>query len=159
MRAPDTLPPEVERDLDAMDAAVAGLPREGGDAVLAELAALLAGDRPQPDPEWARALDARAAQGFAKPRRRLAMGLRRLPGGWMGPAVGLAACGLIALVVGLTTLGSDPRTGGDAGVSAGAESAGGGASSSAASQGAPAPAKHAPTRQAAPPSAASDSTP
>src|SRR3954452_13485758 len=95
MPAPDTLPPEVRRDLDAMDAAVAGRTPEGGDAVLAELAALLASDRPAPDPGWAERLDARAAQGFAKPpRRRL-----RLPSGWLVPAGALAAAALVIVVV------------------------------------------------------------
>src|SRR4051812_37134599 len=95
MPAPDTLPPEVRRDLDAMDAAVAGRTPEGGDAVLAELAALLASDRPAPDPRWAQRLDARAAKGFAKPRR------LRLPSGWLVPAGTLAAAALVIVVVSL----------------------------------------------------------
>src|SRR4051812_12996941 len=98
MRARNTLPPEIERDLAAMDAAASGLRPDGGDAVLAELAALLAGDRPTPDPDWARRMDARAAGGFAtpaKPRR------RRLPSWFGAPALGLAACAVIALVIGL----------------------------------------------------------
>src|SRR6476646_4488373 len=102
MRAPDTLPPEVQRDLDAMDAAVAGRRPDGGDAVLAELAALLAADRPAPEPGFARSLDARAAKGFAKPasaRRRP----RWLPQSFAAPALGLAACAVIALVIGLAT--------------------------------------------------------
>src|SRR3954452_6136243 len=95
MPAPDTLPPEVRRDLDAMDAAVAGRTPEGGDAVLAELAALLASDRPAPDPRWAQRLDARAAKGFAKPRR------LRLPSGWLVPAGTLGAAALVIVVVSL----------------------------------------------------------
>src|SRR3954453_17910601 len=66
MRAPDTLPPEIERDLAAMDAAVAGRPHADGDPLLAELAALVAESRPEPDPEWARTLDVRQRQGFDK---------------------------------------------------------------------------------------------
>jgi Domain of unknown function (DUF4349) len=126
----DTLPPEVRRDLDAMDAAVAGRTPEGGDAVLADLAALLAADRPEPDPRWARRLDTRAAQGFPRPRRRL-----RVPRVWLAPAAGLAACAALILVVGLT---AHHSPGSDSSPSAGA--GGGGVSSSAAeSQAAPAP--------------------
>jgi hypothetical protein len=126
MRAPDTLPPEVQRDLDAMDAAVAGRRPDGGDAVLSELAALLAADRPAPDADFARRLDARAAKGFAKPasaRRRA----RWLPRSFAAPALGLAACAVLALVIGLATTRNtvnDASSGGVAG-SAGSASSGG----------------------------------
>src|SRR4051794_9645249 len=93
----DTLPPEIQRDLDAMDAAVAGRPGpDGGDAVLAELAALLAAARPEPDPRWAQRLDTQAARG--SPRRRLRP---RLPHAWPVPAAGLAACAALIVVIGL----------------------------------------------------------
>jgi uncharacterized protein DUF4349 len=128
----DTLPPEVRRDLDAMDAAVAGRTHEGGDAVLADLAALLAADRPEPDPRWARRLDTRAAQGFPRRRRRL-----RVPRVWLAPAAGVAACAALILVVGLA---AHHSPGSDSSSSAGAGGGGGGVSSSAAeSQAAPAP--------------------
>jgi Domain of unknown function (DUF4349) len=131
----DTLPPEVQRDLDAMDAAVAGAPHESGDAVLAELAALLATDRPTPDPQWARRLDARAAKGFAKPPRR-----PRFPRAWLGPAAGLAAtAALIAIVAIVPHHGTETASsgGGVSSSDSGGSNASGG-SSSAASQAAPA---------------------
>jgi hypothetical protein len=135
MRAPDTLPLEVERDLAAMDAAVAGQPSAVGDPALAELAALVAEGRPTADPAWARSLDVRAARGFARhaagpdPRR---AGTRR-PGLIAGlsrrfalPALGLAACAVVALGVGLAgTRGGERTIGGQS-----LESAGAGASSS-----------------------------
>ena len=133
MRAPDTLPPEVQRDLDAMDAAVRGRRADGGDAVLADLAALLAEDRPAPDPDWAVKLDARAAQGFAKPAATRRRRPRWLPSSFAAPALGLAACAVLALVIGLATArdtvnDSSSSGGGGGASSAASESAGGGSS-------------------------------
>jgi hypothetical protein len=137
MRGPDTLPPEVQEDLDAMDAAVAGRPPEGGDAVLAELAVLLAGDRPEPDPAWVNRMDARATKGFAKspaaPRRR-----RFTLRAFAAPAAGLAACALLALVIVFAGSGGNNDSesglsGAGGSMSAGSESAGGGSSASTAS--------------------------
>src|SRR5690349_23386373 len=126
MRAPDpTLPPEVQRDLDAMDDAVAGRPPTDGDPLLAELAALVAEARPAPDPGWARELDARAERGFARPPRERRRRLRLV----LAPAAGLAACVLIAVVIGLASdqPGSGPPTGltssGGGSAGAGGESA------------------------------------
>jgi Domain of unknown function (DUF4349) len=142
MRAPDTLPPEIEADLAAMDAAVAGRPHPDGDPLLAELAALVAEVRPEPDPDWARSLDIRRRQGFSKhapfqpgrPRARRGIARLRPPGGWGAPALGLAACALIALVIGLAGSGGGEQfTAG--GGSSGSASAGGG--STAASDAAP----------------------
>jgi hypothetical protein len=134
MRAPDTLPPEIERDLAAMDAAVAGRPHPDGDPLLAELAALVAETRPQPDPDWARTLDIRQRQGFQPdgPRRRRGLARLQPPGGWGAPALGLAACALIAIVVGLAgTGGSDDSvsSGGGGSMSSTAESSAGSDSS------------------------------
>jgi hypothetical protein len=133
MRAPDTLPPEVQRDLDAMEAAIAGRPHDGGDAVLAELAAVLADDRPAPDPEWARTLDVRAAQGFDKhaPFQPQRARKRRPPRSFLAPALGLAACGLLAVVIGLGGFGSASNDHGSPG------SGGGSAGSTASSEQAP----------------------
>jgi hypothetical protein len=120
MRAPDTLPPEVVRDLEAMDAAVAGRPHDEGDPLLAELAALVAEIRPAPDPGAERRLDARAARGFAgaPPRWRTWLAPRKL----LGPAAGLASCAVIAVVIGIAA--NRPGGGGDssAGSSGGAGS-------------------------------------
>src|SRR5215218_3948966 len=99
MRGPDTLSPEVQRDLDAMDAAASGRRPDGGDAVLAELAALLAADRPAPDPAWAERMDVRAAHGFAKPAAAQRRWRRPALRAFTTPALGLAACALLALVI------------------------------------------------------------
>jgi Domain of unknown function (DUF4349) len=135
MRAPDTLPPEVERDLAAMDAAVAGRPHPGGDPVLAELAALVAESRPELQPAPARRLDQRVAARRV-PRRRWSWSRPLVP------AAGLAACAVIAVVIGLATSGT-PRQD----LTAGAGS-GGGASSGASTA---AGTETAPLTQARPP--------
>jgi hypothetical protein len=134
MRGPDTLPPEVQRDLDAMDAAASGRRPDGGDAVLAELAALLAGDRPAPDPDWARRMDARAANGFAKPaaqRRRRHPALRS----FTTPALGLAACALLALIIAFAGSGGSNLESGSGDSSAGGSGSPAGSGSSGASAG------------------------
>jgi hypothetical protein len=120
MRAPDTLPPEVELDLEAMDAAVAGRSHpHGGDTLLAELAALVTESRPELAPDRARLLDQRAAAGFVRPRRRVTLAWRRS----LAPAAGLAACAAIALAVVLATGGGGSVPGRDSAGSAGAGSA------------------------------------
>src|SRR4051794_39896463 len=99
MRARDTLTPEIARDLEAMEAAVAGRPATDGDPLLAELAALVAETRPEPDPAWANRLDARNRQGFPRLQARRRSSAARLRRWFFGPALGLAACALIALVI------------------------------------------------------------
>lgn len=62
-----------------------------------ELAPLLAEERAVPRPEWRQALDGRVAAGFPRPARRK----RARPRGlrlW-GPALGFAACALVAVVI------------------------------------------------------------
>src|SRR4051812_34480498 len=100
MRARDTLTPEIARDLEAMEAAVAGRPATDGDPLLAELAALVAETRPEPDPAWANTLDARQRRGFPLPARR---GIaKRVRVQFLAPALGLAACAVVALVIALS---------------------------------------------------------
>jgi hypothetical protein len=68
-----------------------------------DLEALLREDRQAPDPEWARKLDARVSAGFPRKRRWAAW----LPSVHIGPAVAVAACGLLALVVAVAALSGD----------------------------------------------------
>src|SRR5882762_5829567 len=90
MRGPDEAPldPEVAAALDALDATLAGEPVDPDHAELAELALLLADERPRPDRAFAAGLDGRVGQRFgrARPARR-----RRLlvwaPAGGLGAAV------------------------------------------------------------------------
>jgi hypothetical protein len=65
----DMIDPEVQDALDAIDATLAGEAVDPEHAELAELALLLAADRPSPEPEFAAGLDARVARRFASARR------------------------------------------------------------------------------------------
>src|SRR4051794_29448272 len=64
-RREDALDPAVARELDALDAALRGEAVDPEHAELAELAVLLQGERETPRAEFARELDARAADRFA----------------------------------------------------------------------------------------------
>jgi hypothetical protein len=150
MRRPETLDPAVERELAALDAALAG---RSADAELAVLVAAVRDERPLPPPGFARNMDQRLEAGF--PRQAAARrsgGRRRLRLGF-GPAMAFAATMLVALVVATATLtGGDELAMQDSGagggsVSAQGESAGAGgartageAADSAASPGLPMPA-------------------
>ena len=63
LRDEETLSPEAERDLAALDAALAGRPVPEDEA-LAELARDLRAERPVPEPRFGAELDERAAEGF-----------------------------------------------------------------------------------------------
>jgi uncharacterized protein DUF4349 len=99
MRRLDETPidPEVAASLDAIDATLAGEPVDPRHAELAELALLLAAERPEPDQAFAHSLDQRVSRRFAasppaaetlSPRRRR----------WLAPAAGLGSAALAAIV-------------------------------------------------------------
>jgi hypothetical protein len=95
MRRLDDYPidPDIAAQLDAIDATLAGEPVDPEHAELAELALLLAAERPEPEPEFVRSLDERVARRFAPapaaPRAR-----RR----WLWkPVAGTVAAGLAAV--------------------------------------------------------------
>jgi hypothetical protein len=73
-RVDEPIDPEIAAQLDAIDATLAGEPVDAEHAELAELALMLAAERPEPEPEFARSLDERVGRRFAseapKPRRR-----------------------------------------------------------------------------------------
>src|SRR3954471_8112413 len=121
----ETLSPETIRELAALDAALAGEPVERDLADLAELTALLREERPQPDPQFIRALDHRAAQRFprgvtgargvpaahgaAKLRRRLS-GTLRSPA-FRGLVATACVLGIVAVVVASGDHSSDDSAG------------------------------------------------
>jgi hypothetical protein len=139
MRRLDETPidPEVAASLDAIDATLAGEPVDPRHADLAELALLLAAERPQMRPQFASELDQRVARRFAAP----APAAR--PGRWLWlwtPAVGLATAATVAVVIvlsggGVGSSSSSSTASGAVGVPA-AKSAPHRTSSSAASAGA-----------------------
>jgi len=115
MSTPETL----DRELAALEDALAGRPVDPDLADLAELAVLVRDERPVPDPAFASSLDERAGAGFPRSAK------RRMPA-FSWPKITLPALGVAAsvfLVVVIAT--SIPSGGGDGGDSA---SSGGGGS-------------------------------
>jgi hypothetical protein len=95
------MPPEVARELRALDAALAGEPVDAELSELRDLALDLRADRPVPAVEFARALDARAAAGFPKPT---AVTPSRAPRRRALPlALGTASALFILVTVGVTS--------------------------------------------------------
>lgn len=116
-RSPD---PDLRRDLDELEAALAGTP--DADPILAALVADARAARPQPPPAFTAALDERAAHGFVSPSATSAAagadggrpGASGAPvppprsGGrrWRltAPVMGVAAASLLALAVGVAVI-------------------------------------------------------
>jgi hypothetical protein len=130
------LSPDVERELEAIDDALAGRRVAPDLTELGELALLLREDRPQPTDGFGRYLDTRVERGFPgrDPRTRVS-GRRWLAWqGWMGPALGATATVmLVAVLVIAGPKGDDDEQGGMAAsetTMSAEESAGGGAAAS-----------------------------
>jgi Domain of unknown function (DUF4349) len=103
MRRADESPmdPVVVASLDAIDATLAGEPVDPQHAEVAELALLLASERPRPDAAFAAALDERVDRRFAK--RAGSPGRRR----WLfAPAAALALSAAVAVVLIVSSGGS-----------------------------------------------------
>src|SRR6187200_388241 len=98
---PDHLTPGAERELAALDDALAGRTVAPDLADLGDLALLLRDDRPSPSGDFTTALDARARRGFSSgdPRRRSSRRWWKAWGGWMSPALGVAATALVVAIV------------------------------------------------------------
>jgi hypothetical protein len=144
--------PEVAAALDAIDATLAGEPVDPRNAEIAELALLLAAERPSIDGTFATLLDENVEQRFATPRpARQGEHVRmRRPWRWLAPAGGLLTAGVaaaVAVVVVAGSGGSPQRLNGAAGVNAAASATSASSSSSASKNltaiGRPASAKHA----------------
>ena len=85
LRRTSTLPDDVQRDLEAIDTALAGGEVDPDLRELAELSLAVRDTRPQPRPGFAALLDERAASGFPprSPRpARAAHGCGCRPSGW-----------------------------------------------------------------------------
>jgi hypothetical protein len=130
------LTPEVERELAALDDALAGRRVAPDLAELGELALALREERPRPTEGFGRHLDTRVERGFQErdPRAR-ASGRRWWSGSlaWLGPAAASLATVMLIAVFVVTGDGDDASQGGGGGASVAAqEDAGGGGGSEAA---------------------------
>ena len=104
------LTPDVERELAALDDALAGRRVAPDLTELGELALALREERPLPTGEFGAELDAKVARGFGEPGPRRASG-RRWWAGWMAPALAATATAmLIAVVVVSGPTGSAPKS-------------------------------------------------
>jgi Domain of unknown function (DUF4349) len=99
-RENEAMSPEVERELDALEAALAGKPVDAEFDELARFARELRAGRPESLRGFDAALDARAAEGFATRRAKSAGRARRT----LVPALA-AATGVVVLAVGVTSTG------------------------------------------------------
>jgi hypothetical protein len=107
----DDLSPEVRRELDAIDAALAGDPVAPELTELGQLALALRDERPEADPFFQRKLDSSAAAGFSRSSRwsKLRGTLSATP--MLVP--GVAASVLLALIVSVALLGKGADTVGE----------------------------------------------
>ena len=100
----DPIDPEVAATLDAIDATIAGEPVDGRYAEIAEIALLLASDRPQIPPAFAHAMDQKVSRRFAtadaSERQSSRRRARTRRGGWSGlwQVAGALGAGLAAIV-------------------------------------------------------------
>src|SRR5690242_15157568 len=109
-RDADRLDPRVERELEAVDAALAGREVDDDLAALAEMSALASGERPSIDAEFAAYLDERAAAGFPRPERSapragLLDRLRAVPPRRLIAPAAAAATLLVVVGVAITAIG------------------------------------------------------
>jgi Domain of unknown function (DUF4349) len=131
----DPIDPEIAATLDAIDATLAGEPVDGRYAEVAEIALLLASDRPQVPPAFATSLDGKVERRFAplggKTRRFGAGGShkrRRWAGVWQ--ATGAVVAGVAAIVAIAVVAGGGLRGGSSASSSSAASVTSAAASSS-----------------------------
>ncbi|MGO9497163.1 MAG: DUF4349 domain-containing protein [Solirubrobacteraceae bacterium] len=99
----DPIDPEIAATLDAIDATLAGEPVDGRYAEIAEIALLLASDRPEVPPAFAQSLDGKVERRFAPlgaPKKR---GKRNWSRAWQ--AVGAVAATGVAVVAAVAFVG------------------------------------------------------
>lgn len=126
LRDRDRIDPEIERELDAIDRALAGAEVDPELGDWAELAELLRDERPDPDPGWAAELDEAAAARFPRPEgsggSALAGLLTRLgdlmPRRMTPLVAGLATLAVVSVVAATTLSGGDRDQAGTASLDA-----------------------------------------
>jgi len=127
----DPIDPEIAATLDAIDATLAGEPVDGRFAEIAEIALLLASDRPEIPPAFAQSLDGKVERRFAPlgaPEKRRK---RRWSGFWQ--VAGALAAGVAAIVAVAFVAGGGGGGASSASFSSASESATSAASSAASS--------------------------
>jgi hypothetical protein len=129
-----SVPESTTRELEAIDAALAGRRVDPELTQLGELALLLRDERPRPDAAFARALDERAARGFPRASRRhgfarLAASVRSSP-----PRLALAAGSLASLLLVVVVSVAFLRSGDEPALDTSARQESGGGADSAMSQ-------------------------
>jgi Domain of unknown function (DUF4349) len=139
----DPIDPEIAATLDAIDATLAGEPVDGRYAEIAEIALLLASDRPDVRPAFAQSLDAKVERRFAPlgaPDKRRKRNWSRA---WQ--AVGAVAAAGVAVVAAVAFVGTGGGSSGasSSSVSESVTSAASSAASSPPASSAPAPAQRA----------------
>jgi len=100
----DLIDPEIEAELEAIDATLAGEPVAPRHAELAEMALLLVATRPEPGAEFVSSLDSRVQGRFARIDEAKPEAVRVRFRNWFGPVAGLAA-GLAAVALAVVVLG------------------------------------------------------
>jgi hypothetical protein len=131
----DPIDPEIAATLDAIDATLAGEPVDGRYAEVAEIALLLASDRPQVPPAFATSLDGKVERRFAPlggKTRRFGAGGSHKPRRWAGvwQATGAVVAGVAAIVAIAVVAGGGLRGGSSASSSSAASVTSAAASSS-----------------------------
>jgi hypothetical protein len=96
MTRPEEFDPEVVATLDAIDATLAGQAVDPSHAEIAELALLLADERPRVDPAFATVLDEGVARRFEPPAR---AGRRRFAWSVWAPSAAVAVSLIVAVVI------------------------------------------------------------
>jgi hypothetical protein len=104
------LTPDIERELAAIDDALAGRRVAPDLTELGELALTLREQRAEPSPTFGPALDAKVARGFRDPDPRRRASGRRWWSTWLTPALGVTATAMLVAVVVLTSNGDRTAT-------------------------------------------------
>jgi Domain of unknown function (DUF4349) len=127
------LTPDIERELAALDDALAGRRVAPDLAELGELALTLREERPRPNPAFGAELDTKVARGFRDPDPRRRASGRRWWSGWLAPAVGSLATAMLVVVLvvaGPDGDSADEGSGGGGSMAQSTESGGGGSAAS-----------------------------
>ncbi len=129
--------PDVERELAALDDALAGRRVAPDLTELGELALALREERPRPADSFGTELDAKVARGFGEPGPRRASGRRWWHALFSAPVLGTATAVLLVVAVVVAAPGGDDEEASTGGPIPASSDSGGGSASSTAQETAP----------------------